>query len=137
MALPGGLKDFEGHWRIARRIEDRVGPDARFTGTAVFSPDGAGLLYTETGQLQMAEQSFAATRTYMWHPDGRQIAVYFDDGRLFHRFEPGVRAQAGHDCAPDRYDVTYTFGAWPLWQAVWEVRGPRKNYRMVSDYAPE
>ncbi|MEM9393213.1 MAG: DUF6314 family protein [Pseudomonadota bacterium] len=137
MALPGGLDDFEGRWRIQRRIEDRLGPDARFEGVGIFTRDAEGLRYNETGQLHAAGQSFSATRRYSWRMEDTQIAVYFDDGRLFHSFELTGASRAGHDCAPDRYDVTYAFENWPAWRSVWEVRGPRKDYRMVSAFARE
>jgi hypothetical protein len=63
--------------------------------------------------------------------------VLFADGRPFHAFDPGAaRPEAAHDCPPDLYRVRYDFSDWPDWQAAWEVRGPRKDYRMVSRYAP-
>lgn len=130
-----GLQDFTGDWRIERRIRDcRTGQQGRFDGRARLAPDGAGLAYAETGTLCLgAAPALAAGRAYLWRQAGPLIDVLFADGRPFHSFDPsGAAAAAGHDCAPDLYRVAYDFAAWPDWHAVWEVRGPRKDYRMDS-----
>lgn len=132
------LGDFEGRWHLARQINDVRGPDATFTGTAVFSPDadGRGLELVERGQLVLRGQgAFQAERRYRWQQDGAGVAVFFADGRDFHRFDPqGGTAQADHWCDPDTYEVQYDFTGWPVWQAQWRVTGPRKDYVMRSVY---
>lgn len=132
------LQDFEGLWRLERRIADALGPDASFSGTACFTPDGAGLILDEAGRLELAGQGgFQAERRYLWRPDGAWIAVFFADERAFHRFDPAQgAAHAEHWCDPDTYKVRYDFSAWPRWQAEWRVTGPRKDYVMLSHYAP-
>lgn len=132
-----GIGDFEGTWTLSRRIEDRLGRQAgRFEGRAVLAPGGDGLVYEEAGTLTLgAAAPMQATRRYLWRAEGGLIAVEFDDGRHFHAFDPNAdRPEAHHDCAPDVYDVRYDFDNWPEWRAVWEVRGPRKDYRMESLY---
>ena len=57
----------------------------------------------------------------------------FVDERAFHRFSPDA-PQASHFCAPDTYRVAYDFTQWPLWQARWQVKGPRKDYEMIACY---
>jgi hypothetical protein len=131
---PRALDDFAGTWRLARRIEDRLGGSAHFTGQAVFTAQPGGLAYLETGTLHRGGQGFAATRCYFWANEGARICVRFEDGRLFHSFRPGPEAQVSHDCAPDRYEGRYDFRTWPEWHVAWEVQGPRKAYRMVSEY---
>ena len=127
------LSDFEGIWTLTRQITNHIGPPATFTGTATFTPDGAGLTLTETGWLQPGEgPALQATRTYLWREG---ITVLFDDGRPFHSFTADKPA-ALHDCPPDTYRVTYDFDRWPDWTATWHVTGPRKDYTMVSTYAP-
>lgn len=133
------LKDFEGRWAVTRRIADHLGGvTGRFDGVAVLTPDGAGLHYEERGTLALGGAApMAATRTYLWRPapDGT-VAVLFGDGRPFHGFDPAAAApEATHFCDPDDYAVRYDFGAWPVWHAVWTVRGPRKDYRMESRYS--
>lgn len=131
------LEAFEGDWRVSRVIRHARGPDARFEGTARFVPDGAGLIYREEGELVIAGQvPMRAERRYLWRaaPDGA-IDVRFDDGRAFHRIAPGESApEDRHYCGPDTYDVAYDFSAWPDWTSRWQVRGPRKDYEMVSVY---
>ena len=127
------LSEFEGRWSVSRVIDDRrAGQTGRFAGTAVFAPVPGGLAYAERGLLELGGASFEAERRYAWRAEGGGIAVYFDDGRFFHRI--GLRA--AHWCDPDDYRAAYDFAHWPRWRAVWTVSGPRKNYTMTSDYAP-
>ncbi|QPM89957.1 hypothetical protein PSAL_011880 [Pseudooceanicola algae] len=134
------LGSFEGDWRIERRVANALGEDARLEGLARFcpldTPSGGGALeVTETGTMQLAGQSFAAERRYLWRTVGARIAVDFDDGRFFHDFAPGeISPEARHDCAPDLYLVTYDFSRWPDWTAHWRVTGPRKDYGMQTRY---
>ena len=135
MAL--GLWDFEGEWRVARRIDHAVGPQARFAGAARFSRDGTGLLYEETGTLSIEGRgAVQAERRLLWREgaDGR-MAVLFGDGRAFHEIDPGEAAPRGrHLCGDDVYEVAYDFAAWPDWSSVWRARGPAKDYRMTTRY---
>lgn len=139
MTDPGSfpaLADFAGTWHIDRRIDDQLGPPGWFTGTARFEPVAGHFAYHEQGLLHLGDgPAFAAERRYFWRADGEEIAVDFADGRPFHRFDPSHPVvTAEHDCAPDFYRVSYDFADWPAWQAEWQVRGPRKNYGMVSAY---
>ena len=126
--------DFAGRWWIARQITHADGQTATFSGEAVFSPNDAGELdYVEEGVLEMpGGHKMRATRRYLW-TDG--LVVFFDDGRPFHTV-PVSGGSATHLCPPDTYDVTYEFGAWPNWRATWDVSGPKKSYRMTSEYSP-
>ncbi|WP_370281266.1 DUF6314 family protein [Pseudooceanicola sp.] len=131
------LAPFEGVWQLDRRVENALGPDARFTGEAVFTPDGAGLVLQETGEMRIEGQgAFRAERRYLWRGVGARIAVLFDDLRPFHDFDPTEpRPEAEHPCAPDHYRVAYDFTGWPRWHAVWQVAGPRKSYVMHSTFS--
>ena len=71
-----------------------------------------------------------AERRYLWRED---LTVWFEDGRFFHQV-PAEGGETGHWCDPDQYDVTYHFNDWPDFQVVWRVKGPAKDYRMVSHY---
>jgi len=132
------LAAFEGSWIIARTIEDvRAGRAGRLDGTACFTPIAGGLAYAEEGMLRLdGAPPVTATRRYSWHDAGAgTIEVRFTDGRLFHRFygdEPEPRAV--HDCPPDQYRARYDFSRWPRWCAEWRVRGPRKDYGILTDY---
>ena len=132
------LADFLGCWQIARRIEDRLlATTGAFEGMAEFVPVPEGLAYHEQGMLTLGGAApLRAERRYLWRagPDGR-IIVDHGDGRPFHAFHPADPA-ARHLCGADDYAVRYDFGDWPRWRTHWTVRGPRKDYRMVSHYAP-
>jgi hypothetical protein len=132
------LNDFAGAWRLSRHIEDALaGGTARLEGYCRFTPQDDGLLCTESGTLILPgrEGGFTAERRYFWRSDPDGIAVFFDDGRFFHRFDPNAASPAAdHDCAPDAYAVRYDFSDWPLWTAEWRVKGPRKDYQSRSTY---
>lgn len=135
------LGAFEGRWRLTRTIQDaRAGRPGRFDGVAVFEPGSGGLWYREVGTLTLEGAApMAASRGYLWRDGGAgTVAVLFEDGRFFHRFDPGAeRPEAVHDCAPDTYRVRYDFRDWPAWRVDWRVTGPRKDYAMVSRYERE
>jgi len=129
------LADFQGDWRLERVITNAVGPDAVFSGQAQFLPQADGLKLLESGEMRMEGQApMRAERVYLWREGATGIEVFFDDGRFFHHISGGERPEAHHDCAPDVYDVAYDFSLWPTWTAVWQVKGPRKDYRMESRY---
>lgn len=127
------LHDFTGVWALSRRILLADGTEGRFSGQAVFAPEGAGLRYHEAGQLRVSGAAMQAERSYLWHAEGDQIVVRFADGRAFHRFTPAA-PHATHWCAPDDYRVSYDFSRWPVWAATWRVSGPRKEYVLLSHY---
>ncbi len=133
------LADFAGRWHLHRRIEDRLGHGGRFEGEAEFLPeDGGGFGYVEHGTLLLSGMKpLHSERRYLWQEDAAgRIFVRFEDGRPFHDFHPGHAIDtARHHCAPDYYDVRYDFTHWPRWSAEWDVRGPRKDYRMESLYS--
>lgn len=131
------LADFAGAWSFDRTIQDRrAGHTASVGGTAVFEPNAAGLRYVETGTLHLPNAApLEARQVHFWRAAEDGIEVCFSDGRAFHRIDPATDApRACHDCAPDLYRVAYDFSGWPRWDCVWEVTGPRKNYRMTTQY---
>lgn len=135
---PLTLSDFAGQWRIGRRIDDyrdkRIG---QFDGTATIARSASGMLYTEEGVLTLEGATpMRASRQYHWNSANGAIRVDFEDGRFFHSFEPATgKSDAVHLCGEDEYRVIYHFMNWPEWRAEWRVRGPRKDYRMRSDYS--
>jgi hypothetical protein len=132
------LGDLQGVWRLERAIEDRrAGVTGRFVGRAVWRPDGAGLRQAETGVLHYgAAPPMQGARVYLWRAEGGGLAVFFEDGRLFHRLAPG-HLRDTHRCDPDIYDVSYDFTGWPVWRQVWRVNGPRKDAVLTSVFKPE
>ena len=138
---PERLAEFAGRWRLQRRIESvRKGGSGLFDGRAVFTAtdNGAGpaLAYEEAGELRLPGQGgFEATRRYLWCAVAGGVDVCFADGSDFHHFALGQPVvTAWHDCLPDLYEVSYNFTHWPDWRVIWRVRGPRKDYTMITDY---
>ncbi|MCB1329702.1 MAG: trigger factor [Maritimibacter sp.] len=137
------LTDFEGRWRIARRIEDHwMGTTGLFEGVARFTPDGQGLngqglSYHEVGELKLPQEvPLTASRRFLWRGDEDGIEVLYEDGAPFHRIAGRARVvQAWHACGQDDYEVSYNFTRWPDWRMIWRVRGPRKDYTSISDYS--
>jgi len=131
---PRRLQDFEGAWRFTREVAEADGRKVTVTGRAVWVRDGAGLAYTETGEMRIeGHVPMQVERRYSWDSD---LAVSFEDGRFFHHVPP-EGGKTAHWCDPDHYDGTYDFGTWPEFTVTWRVRGPRKDYRMVTRYRPE
>jgi hypothetical protein len=133
------LEAFAGEWEIARTIEDvRAGRQGRFSGRAAFRPAAGGALdCREEGTLVLdGAPPMTASRTYRWRDGGGGvIEVRFGDGRFFHRFLPEEPIPTDvHLCGSDTYRVRYDLARWPLWRAEWRVRGPRKDYTMLSTY---
>ncbi|WP_299041000.1 DUF6314 family protein [uncultured Tateyamaria sp.] len=123
------LADFEGVWTIARTITPKAGAAAQFDGTARWTGGRDRSDYTETGTLRMdGTAPMQAERRYLWLAD---LSVFFDDGRFFHKV-PAAGGRTQHFCDPDTYTGTYDFADWPVFRVTWDVRGPRKEYRMTS-----
>jgi len=136
---PGSAAAFQGRWSISRGIVHSDGLEGRFEGHATVTPAGPDrYVYHEEGHLTLgASGPLLATRRYVWRAKGRGVNVFFHDGAPFHRIDlSGPRTAAVHTCAPDRYAVAYDFTGWPRWTATWRVEGPRKDYEMVTAYAP-
>jgi hypothetical protein len=131
------LADFEGAWRLARRIEDALaGETWDFAGQARFTPVPEGLDYVESGTLTgPGGRRMQAERRYLWRDGGEGIDLFFADGRFFHHIPAAARPEAEHPCGDDLYRVAYDFADWPRWRAEWRVRGPRKDYVLHSSYA--
>ena len=132
------LDDFEGCWRLDRRIRHDDSAEASFEGQAVAERGPSGLVWREEGRLTLPDgRVVAAERTLLWGDAPGGVAVRFADGRLFHRIDLGaVRPRAEHLCGADLYTVSYDFAAWPRWTARWRVDGPRHAYAMETRHAP-
>lgn len=129
------LSAFEGDWQLDRSVKNALGPDMHLTGIACFEARGDGLLLTERGTLRIDGQpKMEGEQRYIWRQQGQEIATFFADGRAFFQFSPTGQVAAAHWCSPDQYDVVMDFTRWPAWQAIWSVKGPRKDYEMTSLY---
>lgn len=132
------ISDFIGVFDIIRVIDDRKSmSQTRFEGQATVSATPHGAEFHEAGVLVLNGQRFTAERRYIWHEDAARICVSFQDGRTFHDFDPTKGGQATeHLCGEDMYRGGYDFSDWPRWRLVWDVTGPRKDYRSVTQFQP-
>ena len=95
------------------------------------------LAYNEKGEVTAPNGSvMPAERRYFWQQSQTGLfEVLFDDERYFHTFSAS-NPNAEHLCGDDNYVVCYDFTKWPVWRSTWQVKGPRKDYTMVSEYSP-
>jgi hypothetical protein len=122
---------------LTRDILHSDGSHDAFEGEATFHRSGPRLIQDEYGWLT-SDRSTApmkATRRYVWSASGNRVDVAFEDMRPFHSLSLGSATPcATYLCPPDRYEVSYDFREFPDWSTVWVVEGPRKNYRMTSQF---
>lgn len=131
MQIGKELSDFAGNWRFERDVRHADGSVMQVTGTAQFDWQDDALAYLERGKMELPSGPPVSTvRRYLWQ---QGLRVYFEDGRFFHSVPP-LGGEAAHWCAPDDYRAAYDFAQWPKWQAVWQVRGPAKDYVMTTHY---
>jgi hypothetical protein len=104
---------FPGVWSIERDVHDALaGQDGRYTGTATFRPDGAGLSWVERGTLRIGAFEGLATRTMAIVPVPAAGDARVADG---HGPERGGGAVRGRDTAaqrgrPARWQVEFDDG---------------------------
>lgn len=130
------LSEFEGLWALSRRITDTLGGrEGKLEGQAEFIARDEHWLYQETGILHWPNSApMVANRGYQFFETQGRIEIRFQNGDPFHSFT-WANPTATHDCPPDFYEVSYDFGAWPEWTSQWHVTGPRKDYRLLSQYS--
>ena len=133
------LESLEGRWRIVRRIPGT----ARLRGVADFTPLRAGqLAYKETGTLLLANgQTTTAEREYIFAAAPAGFDVYFVESppRLFHEARLSLSnavlvAECEHLCIADNYRSRYRWRSADRFSIFHRVKGPRKNYCMVTTY---
>jgi hypothetical protein len=127
-----------GTWELSRTVGDW-----NFRGSAVFHAHGPNeLRYEENGVLsKQGTPDIAASRRYLYRYEAGRIVIYFDERpeRIFEILAPkrapsGTwEAQAEHACPPDHYASRYSFAPETM-QITHVVRGPRKDYEMVTNY---
>ncbi|KAK3948858.1 hypothetical protein QBC32DRAFT_373222 [Pseudoneurospora amorphoporcata] len=152
---------FSGTARFLLRERTRDGREAEHDA-ALERDDYVGLeyLYIEEGMFAASNGfSFRATRRYVWRYDEEKdkLSVWFvktDDQKradyLFHQVEfiipdteaedapQAWRANAGHLCIDDFYDVDYRFNFKAVnlrdWSLAYRVKGPKKDYTIEGTY---
>ena len=133
---------FLGYWILDRHIDDfLLGQTGRFTGQATLVAGDTDWLYSESGILTLQNQTpLKSERRYLWSPTSNGFDIHFEDGQFFHSFDlpetSGMNrsATAHHWCDPDDYNVQYNLHNFPDWSSIWQVKGPRKSYKLESKY---
>ena len=135
ISVPSTLEDFAGRWKLERDIALRNGEKFVFNGEASFTWRESYLVYEESGQVIAPNGNvFLAQRTYLWQQQTKgKFDVLFDDKRYFHTFS-SAEPYAQHLCGDDHYVVNYAFEQWPVWTSTWQVKGPKKDYKMHGKY---
>ncbi|MGN6571533.1 MAG: DUF6314 family protein [Pseudolabrys sp.] len=134
------LQSLIGSWAIERRIDDVATLSGRAEVTRT-GPDEA--VYHERGTLRLSSgHESAAERKYIYRQCEGGLAVFFDERppRLFHEVAligdagGGLHGAAEHVCVDDLYVTDYQFEPDGGFRIRHRVRGPRKDYTMVTFY---
>jgi uncharacterized protein DUF6314 len=133
------LKAFlAGDWTIDRLVLDRAnGMEGQFEGRAHFTLCGSALLYEEHGTLTFGEHRGRSGQSYRYDfPEGDGRAnVHLRDGRPFHSLDLSQGQDfVSHACHPDLYDGRFVALGSSSWRSTWTVKGPRKDYDLVTMY---
>lgn len=131
----------QGVWRINRIIIHKVPLESyEGSGFAEFSLLGDGaLLYHEKIKLKNLETQIEVTGyqkyKYNYNPDKDEIVKYFNDGRLFYALEQNNESAFGkHLCGQDNYQANYQFKSEENFLLYYEIKGPKKNYTISTEY---
>ena len=127
----------EGGWALKRAItEERWKQRGTLEGHAAFMPEHDGLLYRETGRMQLDNYDGRATRAYRFaFPEPYLAQVSFMDGRHFHDLDlRSGEAEAVHLCGRDRYEGCFQVIGPDHWRVFWRVEGPHKALQIQSCY---
>jgi hypothetical protein len=133
------LSRLSGTWHFERSIEGH----GSMKGVATFTPARSGeLAYREEGDLQLESGGeVRAQREYFYRQRGDGFAVFFKETppRLFHEVHLGgvagvLKGSVDHMCGQDHYLSTYEFQPGARFVIRHVVRGPRKDYTIVTSY---
>lgn len=134
MTSPLEPTDLLGTWTLRRTVHDRLGGETRrVDGTATLTLlDDAHVRWMEEGTMRWSGGVVAVSRTLdVVRHDGRDgWTVLFSDGREFHPWSVG--APVDHPCGADHYRGLVETAGRDSWTVTWVVRGPQKDYTMVT-----
>jgi Family of unknown function (DUF6314) len=124
-----------GSWNMSRRMRDfRLGISGWFEGHANVCVQSGDLILQETGRLRFGAHEADAGQRYVLTLDQPHVArVKRADGSLFHELDlSSGSANILHRCGDDIYRGRYRVLHGDCFFVVWQVTGPRKDYRMVT-----
>ncbi len=137
MSLAAKLFDrLPGAWKLSREIPGK----GRLEGKVSFTPSGqSSLEYREDGVLSISHGGkFNSSRSYVYKLNGGRIEIHYDDphrkNEIMHEldFDAEGKARHRHRCGEDFYEIVFAFESEDRIRIEYDVRGPQKNYRMVS-----
>lgn len=126
-----GLDGFKGTWEVRRTVFDRLTRSrVSFSGRAEIGADG----FREEGDTLYGAMRLHSSRAYLLRIEDDRVVVDFPDHREFIRIGEAASQDLFHQCGPDAYTGRLVFRGPDVWAEMWQVRGPRKNYRSVAVY---
>jgi hypothetical protein len=126
-----GLDSFKGTWDVRRTVFDRLTRSSvSFSGRAEIGADG----FREEGDTRYGAMVLQSSRSYLLRIEDGNVVVDFPDHREFIRIGEDASQTLFHQCGPDAYSGRLFFRSSDEWGEIWQVRGPRKNYRSVAVY---
>lgn len=137
LPVPDALAYLAGRWDVHRTLRDSGAAHGtgHFAGVAEFRRVDSGLwLHKEEGVMEWNGVRNEAQRTLRMRPRPDGTAdVEFEDGRPFHHLDLRTGTwTAGHPCAADQYDGSFTVLSADEWHLCWQVLGPAKNQMLRS-----
>ena len=131
--------DIIGEWIIRRNIEDKLNKrNFILIGKAIFTTEDNIFYYKETGVIKSDNFESKAHQDYTWiiKPNGWKIN--FSNGSHFHDLElENTEQEVYHKCGNDIYRGIFSLNLPRSFEVVWEVSGPRKNYKSHTYYNKE
>jgi len=139
---PDILHRLQGEWTFVREVPGK----ATMTGRAHIVSTGAGRArYNETARVRLSDGStLTGSQSYVYRqlpaPANGFDVLFAETGKLFERLDfhtlpnGSLRADADHDCPPDRYVSQFTLDAADRLSVEHTVTGPNKNYVVRTNY---
>ncbi len=101
-----------------------------FKGTAEITRD----TFKESGELQIGYSRIESVRSYTLNTGDERVEVLYPDMRPFVCISAKPVQRVHHHCGEDEYRGRFFFLNQHLLVEVWEVVGPRKNYRSITTF---
>ncbi len=101
-----------------------------FKGTAEITRD----TFKESGELQIGYSRIESVRSYTLNTRDEGVEVLYPDMRPFVWISAKPVQRVHHHCGEDEYRGRFFFLNQHLLVEVWEVVGPRKNYRSITTF---
>ena len=131
--------DIVGKWDINRSIRDIINKkEFKLSGSGIFTNKNNIFHYKETGLLISDKFESKAHQEYTWIIKPNGWIINFSDGNHFHDLElENTEQEVYHECGNDIYKGMFLLNLPRNFEVMWEVSGPRKNYKSHTYYNKE